>query len=141
MGHDVLTTIELDAPISEVWAVLEDVHSWEEWSRIFRFSRATVEPGGAGLLWARVGPAAIPLRVKFQVIDNESELRWTGGIGGVLHGSHFLKLEVIDENRTRLIHGETFDGVIISASWKLLAGQLPAAYKAFNKELRRKLAG
>lgn len=140
MAYDVSTEIELDAPIADVWAVLEDVHSWGDWSRIFRFTRATLKPGGAGILWAKVGPIAAPLRVKFQVIDNESELRWQGGVGGVLKGSHFLKLEVIDEKRTRLIHGENFDGVVISASWKLLAGQLPGAYKAFNKELARKLA-
>lgn len=140
MAHDVTTEVTLDAPIAEVWALLADVHNWSNWNRIFRFSRASLKPGGAGMLWARIGPAEIPLRVKFQVVDEQRELRWEGGVGPVLHGSHYLKLEAIDDTHTRLTHGETFKGVVISASWKLLVGQLPAAYKAFNKQLAKKLA-
>lgn len=139
MPHDVHTQIELEAPIGKVWSLLADINSWDTWTPIFNFKMASLKPGGRALLLAKVGPAPAPLPVKFDVVDKERELRWHGGVKGMLYGSHFLKLEKIDENRTRLIHGEEFSGLVISASWGLLGKQLPAAYKAFNRHLSRRL--
>ena len=129
MPRDVLTEAELDAPIDEVWAVLMDIDSWENWTNIFKFTRARLEEGGSAILWARVGPAATPLPIKFDVIEEESELRWHGGLPGVVYGSHFIKLERIDAQRTRLIHGEEFSGLVISASWPLIGKQLPGIWR------------
>lgn len=141
MSHDVRTEIELDAPIDKVWALLADVENYGDWNGIFRFSRANLKPGGRGILWAKVGaPFQVPLPVKFQVVDEESELRWQGGFGPVVHGSHYLQLEALPNNRTRLVHGETFSGIVIDATWKAIAKGLPGAYKAFNKKLAQALA-
>ncbi len=141
MSHDVSTEIELDAPIAKVWAILEDVEKYGDWNGIFKFTRANLKVGGRAILWAKVGaPFQVPLPVKFQVVDEEKELRWAGGFGPVVHGSHFLKLESLPNDRTRLTHGETFSGVVIDASWKAIGKGLPGAYKAFNKKLAQKLA-
>lgn len=139
MTRDVLTEIELDAPIGKVWSLLSDVDSWDTWTSIFNFKMANLKPGGRALLLAKVGPAPAPLPVKFDVVEKERELRWHGGVPGVVYGSHFLKLEKVDASRTRLIHGEEFSGLVINASWGLLGKQLPAAYKAFNRHLQKRL--
>lgn len=141
MAHDVLTEIELDAPVDKVWALLEDVENYSDWNSIFSFSRTNLKEGGRGILWAKVGaPFKVPLPIKFQVVDEEKELRWQGGFGPVVHGSHFLKLESLPNKRTRLTHGETFSGVVIDASWNAIGKGLPGAYRAFNKKLAQKLA-
>lgn len=141
MSHEVQTQIELDAPVSKVWALLEDVDNYGNWNKVFKFSRANLQEGGRAILWAKVGaPVAAPLPVKFQVVQAEKELRWQGGFGPVVHGSHYLKLEALPNDRTRLTHGEEFRGVIIDASWKKIAEVLPGAYHAFNKALVRALA-
>lgn len=141
MSHDVCTEIELDAPVDQVWALLEDVENYANWNSIFSFKRTNLKPGGRGILLAKVGaPFKVPLPVKFQVVEPNKELRWQGGFGPVVHGSHFLKLEELPNNRTKLTHGETFSGVVIDASWKAIAKGLPGAYKAFNKKLAQKLA-
>lgn len=139
MTKEVRTEIELDAPIDIVWGVLEDIDGWPSWTRIFGFKFATLKTGGRAVLLARVGPAATPLPIKFDVVNRERELRWHGGVPGIVHGSHYLKLEDAGNDRTRLIHGEDFSGLIISASWRLIGDQLPGAYKAFNRDLARKL--
>lgn len=141
MAHEVRTEIELDAPVSEVWEVLENVQAFGDWNRIFRFSNVKFKPGGRAVLWAKVGaPFQVPLPVKFEVIEPEQELRWHGGLSGVVHGSHYLKLKALPADRTLLVHGEEFSGLIIDATWKGLSRQLPAAYHAFNKALVRKLS-
>lgn len=140
MSHEVRTEIELDAPISRVWELLADIDHYKNWNRIFSFSMAKPEPGGRGVLWARLGPAKTPLPIRFDVVEPEVELRWHGGFKKVVHGSHYLKLEELPENRTRLVHGEEFSGFVIDAVWTQLSKQLPAAYKAFNRALERELA-
>ncbi|MDX1496337.1 MAG: SRPBCC domain-containing protein [Salinisphaeraceae bacterium] len=140
MPRDILTEAEINAPISRVWNVLADIDTWDTWTSIFNFKKAKLEPGGRGLLLARVGPGAAPLPIRFDVVDNEREIRWHGGVPGVLHGSHFLKLEKIDDKTTRLIHGEEFTGLVINASWKLIGDQLPAAYDKFNRDLISRMA-
>lgn len=139
MAQEVRTEIELDAPVGKVWALLADIDSWDDWNSVFRFRRADARQGGRGLLLAKVGPVAVPLPIQFDVVDKERELRWHGGLPHVVHGSHYLKLEALENNRTRLVHGEDFSGIVISASWRLIGKQLPAAYRAFNRALERRL--
>ena len=141
MSHEVRTEIELDASVDKVWALLEDVENYGDWNKIFRFTRSNLKAGGRGILWAKVGaPFQVPLPVKFQVVEVGKELRWQGGVSPVVHGSHYLKLEALPNDRTRLVHGEEFSGAVINASWKAIGKQLPGAYHAFNKALVRALA-
>ncbi len=141
MPHEIHTEIELDATPEQVWNLLEDVSRWREWSRIFSFVRPNARPGGFALLLASVGgplPAALPVR--FDTFDTHREIRWHGGPKMVAHGSHFLRLEALENNRTRLVHGEEFCGALVDAGWHLFGNKLPGAYHAFNKEVARKLA-
>ncbi len=140
MANEVKTEIEIDAPVSRVWALLQDIEHYKSWNRIFNFTHANLKPGGRGILWARVGPAVTPLPVRFDVVEPECELRWHGGLQKLGYGSHYLRLEALPDDRTLLTHGEEFSGLLFNASWKLLGKQLPGAYKAFNKALVRELA-
>lgn len=141
MAQEVLTEIELDAPIDIVWGVLADIESWPSWTRIFGFKFGKLKTGGRAVLMARVGPGVAALPIRFDVVDRERELRWHGGIPGVVHGSHYLKLEDAGNGRTRLIHGEDFSGLVINATWGAIGKQLPGAYKAFNRDLARRVDG
>jgi len=139
MAKQILTEIDIDAPIAAVWAVLEDIQNWPEWNRAFSFRKADFRPRGRATLMAGLGSASLPLPVRFEVIDKQKELRWHGGKKGLAYGSHYLKLQSLDQTRTRLIHGEEFSGAIVQLSWPLLKKPLPAAYKAFNRALKKRL--
>ncbi len=141
MSQEIRTEVELDATPDEVWNLLSDVSSWREWSKVFSFLRPNARPGGFAVLLASVGgplPAALPVR--FDVFDTRREIRWHGGTRLAAHGSHYLQLEPLPGERTRLVHGEVFSGPLIKAGWPLLGNKLPGAYHAFNKEVARRLS-
>lgn len=140
MSTDVVVESEINAPIEKVWDLLANVEGYRDWSRVFSFVKAKAEPGGWAILKARLaGPVAMFVPVRFDTFDEQREIRWHGGVGPVAYGSHYLKLQAIDENTTLLTHGEDFTGVAIKAGWGLIGKQLPGAYKAFNREVQRKL--
>lgn len=140
MSQEVVAEIELDHPITAVSDLLCDVEHYKDWSRVFSFRFAQARPGGRALLMARLaGPVVAAIPVKFDNLDPEREVRWSGGFKVAAHGSHYLKMEKIDEDRTRLIHGEVFTGPAIELPWNAISGNLTRAYHAFNREVQRQL--
>lgn len=140
MSQEVVTEIELDHPISIVSDLLCDVRNYRKWSRIFSFRFAQPRSGGRALLMARLaGPAVAAIPVKFDRLEPETEVRWSGGFEFAAHGSHYLIMEALDDNRTRLIHGEVFTGPVIDLAWGAVGDNLSKAYSAFNREVARRL--
>ncbi|MCB9636925.1 MAG: hypothetical protein H6721_32865, partial [Sandaracinus sp.] len=71
------------------------------------------------------------------------ELRWEGprvrALSPIARGSHYFRLEALDETRTRLVHGEDFGGPVFALPWKVLGPQLEKSYAALNRALAREV--
>jgi hypothetical protein len=55
-------------------------------------------------------------------------------------GEHYFELEDLGGGKTRVVHGERFDGVIpqIEAVWHQLETRLRPAYEGFNQDLKKR---
>lgn len=135
MAKAVRTEIELNAPPAAVWALLADVEHWQNWNNIFFFSKADLRVNGKAMLKVGLGPTAAPVPVRFQTVAEQQELRWHGGLSAIGYGSHYIKLEAMPNNRTRLIHGEEFKGAAISLAWPAMKRSLPKLYRKFNQQV------
>lgn len=129
--REIETRIEIDAPAARVWELLTDFELMPSWNPFIvaisgelreggRLEVKIAPPGKAAMRFAPIVLAARPAR----------ELRWLGSVlvRGVFDGEHYFLLEPLDENRTRLTHGEIFSGLLVG----LLGAMLPATRRGFE---------
>ena len=136
------TEIIIDAPPAEIWKHLVDVSKYDDWSNNF-WLRGEPIVGGPGRIEFKLFGIPTGANVSFQVVDPPRELRWQGGAKGIAYGSHFLTLEPLDDGRrTRVRHGETFEGLFAGLTVRLLKTERGGpSYNGFNEDLRRRATG
>jgi hypothetical protein len=73
-------------------------------------------------------------------LQPEAELRWLGRLmlPGIFDGEHQFQLEPIGEARTRLIHRETFSGLLVPLLWRKLDTQTRQGFEAMNRALKQR---
>ena len=135
------TETTIDAPPAEVWKHLADVDRHDEWSRHFKLRGRPVVGARGQVEFSLLGRVSrVPVVV--ERADEARELRWRGGPKGIVSGSHFFILEPRDGGqRTKLVHGEDFSGLIAPLVWVLLKAQLGPSYSGFNADLKRRAEG
>lgn len=138
----VRTEVEIDAPPAEVWKVLCDFERYTEWNPLL------VRAGGEARQGARIEIVMSlpdsdgehrfrPLIVK---LEPERELRWLGHLWfkGLFDGEHFFRLDALDGGRTRLVHGEDFNGLFV----RFAGATITRATRGFvymNQALKRRV--
>lgn len=136
------TTLYIEAAPARVWTVLTDFAVYPQWSPTLRRisgepvagTRLTVTataPGGREWTFRPLVLAAEPGRV----------LRWRARLlaPGVLTGVHEFALEP-EGDGTRLVHSDTFTGVLVPLLARPLAGNGPGMHRQ-NAALRERVVG
>ena len=139
--REIETTVEIDAPPAAVWRVLTDFESYGDWNPFIRSiagnvregERLTVRlepPGGKGMTITPTVLAAKPDR----------ELRWKGRlvIPGLFDGEHAFRIEPLDDQRSRFVHGERFTGILVGFV-KGTLGKTEAGFEQMNAALKRRV--
>lgn len=82
-------------------------------------------------------------RPKVLVAEPNTELRWLGRllIPGLFDGEHYFRLSSLGSNRTRLVHGERFSGVLVPFAKSSLESATRAGFEAMNKALKARAEG
>ena len=144
MKKQIETEIEINAPAERVWKVLTDFHahpSWNPFIKELRGKPAVGEklrvsiqpPGGKGMVFK---PTVL-------TADENRELRWLGRLlmPGLFDGEHYFRIEPIDENRVRFIHGEKFSGLLVRLFEKSLDTGTLAGFREMNEALKKRAEG
>jgi hypothetical protein len=138
--HEILTTIDINAPPREVWSALVDFESHPHWNPFVRriegspregdTLKISIQPlGGKGMTFRPRVIRAVPDR----------ELRWLGRLilPGIFDGEHFFGIEPLDDGRrTRFTHGERFKGVLVPFLRKSLDTGTRQGFEAMNRALK-----
>lgn len=129
------TEINIPASPQEVWQVLTDGPAYADWNPFIRSMSGAVVLGGR--LTNRMHPAGgseMTFRPKVLVADPARELRWLGRLGlpRIFDGEHYFRLEAHGAG-TRLIHGETFRGLLL---WVMKVDRFRSDFTAMNLALR-----
>lgn len=107
------TEILIAAPPDKIWNVLTDFRAYPQWNPFI--TRISGRPEvGAKLEVVISPPKQSEMHFKPEVLRAEpaSELRWRGvfWFRWLLTGEHFFRLEPQQEQLTRFVHGEDFNG-------------------------------
>ena len=136
----VRTEIEIDAPPTDVWAVLTDFDAYREWNPLV--TNASGRAGAGERIEIRVEPtggrpATMPATVT--VADPARKLEWVGRlrVPGLFAGRHTLELEPLAGGRTRLVNRERMSGLLVPLT---VPRGVAADYEAMNRALADRAA-
>ena len=129
------TEIEIDAPPSEVYAILADFPSYPEWNPYHvRVEGEFREGADLEVLVHRPDGEEVHVPPHILRIVPDREITWGGGIKGIFWGEHVFLLEEV-AGGTRLIHNEDFTGFAIHFA-DLPPEVLTEGYRLMNEALK-----
>ena len=131
---DILTTIEIAAPPSSVWAVLADPDDYPKWNPMIAGLRGRLTRGAVIENIEGYGADRTIIWPTVLVADRDRELRWRGhlwGIPGLFVGEHYFLLRPTPHG-TLFTQGEHFHGALL---WLFDPRELVPAFEAMNVAL------
>lgn len=137
-----ITAIDIDAPIERVWKILSDTSSWDRWNPLIRNFKGRLQEGEKVKVAFQFEGKSIPMSVELLDVKPKERISWVGPVfkpaRSIFSGTHYFELKEIEEGRTRLIHGERFRGLIPDGEWfwKAAEPRVEPAYQAFNEALK-----
>src|SRR5260370_19260101 len=133
----VATAIDVNAPPAEVGGVLGALSGYPEWNPVFREAVGTVAVGNTLTMKAYL-PGRRPMSIKVKVVsaDPGKEIRWTGGMTGLISGDHSFVLSAIDGGGTHVDHREVFSGLLSGVGGKIF-DSAQAGYRDLNEALKK----
>ena len=133
------TDIEINAPVSQVWALLTDFARMPSWNPFIKSISGNLAQG-ARLSVHIVPPGSSGMHFKPTILTvrPERELRWLGHlfVSGIFDGEHYFLLEPIENDRTRFTQSEKFSGLLVGFFDGTLAAT-SAGFKAMNTALKQ----
>lgn len=138
--NDVRTEVTISAPPAKVWSVLTDAAGYREWNPFLVDMKG--KPAVGETLENTMQPeggSAMTFRPTVLVADEGREFRWLGRlfVPRIFDGEHYFLLEETAEG-TRLIHGETFTGVLL---WAIDTDRFRADFERMNAALKARAEG
>lgn len=130
--------VVINSPISKVWQVLMDFASYPDWNT-FMHIKGSGEVG-SNLENTMMLEGQKPQVFRPLILENkkEKELRWKGKLflQGLFDGEHYFLLESLGQDKTRLIHGEKFSGILSSVVLKMIGEKTVEGFEKMNLELK-----
>ena len=134
------TEIIINASVQDVWSIFIDFQNYPAWNPFIHISGALVE--GANLENTIFLSNKKPQVFKPVVLKLEEfrELRWKGKlfVPGLFDGEHFFQFESITPQKTRMVHGEHFTGLLASVIYKMIGEETRDGFIAMNEALKKK---
>lgn len=135
---EVTTEATTDAPAHRVWQALTEVHRYPEWHPLIHTLRAELRSGGWGLLVLKAGRGrTVSLPIRYQAVVENEELSWKGGIDRLFTGTHYFRLQPLEDGGTRLEHGERFEGRVADVTMPLVKARLQVLYQRVTEAVCR----
>lgn len=131
---------DIDAPVDVVWKALFDINDWE-WNKWTRLEANSIPAEGVkGELKASYA-GNDECDFTFGEVSSKSYiLQWLGSVGPsgcLFSGVHTMRLEIISEHQTRLIHSEKFGGLLPALGLGLPYETLEKNYLLMNERLKK----
>lgn len=137
------TEIEIDAPAERVWSILTDFAAYPDWNPMIPRLKGDLSVGSRLDFRISINPRVkVPISVELICADAPHELRWIGPsfspLRRLLSGSHYFKIEPIDDDHCLFRHGEDFEGLAVPSRWRRAETRLTPMYASLNRALKHR---
>ncbi|WPU65032.1 SRPBCC domain-containing protein [Peredibacter starrii] len=140
--NQIETSVIIDRNITQVWEVFSDIENYLEWSTFIESIEGVLSEGEKITVFIQPpNEDGMEFRPTILKYDEKSELRWKGKLffTGLFDGEHYFKFESISEDRTRLIHGEKFTGILVPLVLPQIKENTLKGFNEFNAALKNKV--
>lgn len=133
------TEIAINAPVAEVWDVLTEFPAYPTWNPLMGWLTGDFVSGG------RIRMFVKPLNRTFVAtlvnVEKHRGFTWIGvhGVTWLLSGEHYYRLEQLDDNSTRLCHGEYFRGLGSGLIGRATLRRMEEAFVQHNLSLKQRV--
>jgi len=136
----IATEIEIDAAPEKVWEIISDVDKWHEWSPTINASEGQAEVGSTVAITmmskeaGKDGPKYSP---KIIQMDKPSYFHWRAHMmaGFIFTNDKIIELEKTEAG-TKVIHKETFKGLMAAAMKGQMKKGVPPMLNMMNEALK-----
>lgn len=110
------TEVQIDRSPQQVWEVLMDFSRYHEWNPFITSIEGNVSEGSR--LDVTLSPpegSEMTFRPTVVLAKQPNEFRWLGHLWfkGLFDGEHFFQCHELESGRTRFVHGENFEGLLV----------------------------
>jgi hypothetical protein len=130
MQH-LITSITINASADKIWSVLADFDQYPNWNPFIRSISGDTFAGGKLKVGIQLpGKKIMNFTPTLLNFDQARLFRWKGKlfVKGLFDGEHYFRFEYIDDNTTKFIHGELFNGILVG----LLGGVIEKSKGGFE---------
>ena len=115
MAREIETTIDIHAPVVDIWQILTDLQRYGEWNPLVVQAAGSLTVGQRLELAVQL-PGSRPTHFSPMLIAlvPEREIRWIGvlGVAALFAGEHSFLLIPLVNGVTKLKHSERFTGIL-----------------------------
>ncbi len=135
---NIRTEIIIDAPIATVWDILMNFDSYPNWNPFIHITGNAVVGQHLENTIFLEGQKPQIFKPKVLEVQQNKLLRWEGNllIKGLFDGMHYFQLEAINQDQTRLVHGENFKGILVGLILKMIGTATEEGFKKMNLALK-----
>ncbi|MGI9607949.1 MAG: SRPBCC family protein [Acidimicrobiales bacterium] len=138
MKHQIETNVDINSSPEIVWNILTDLESYPDWNPFVLSAEGNVAVGER--LTNRLqnpGGKAMTIRPTVTAADPGETFEWLGrlGVPGVFDGRHRFELHPTATG-TRLVHSESFNGVLVRFMRKMVDNSTLQGFEAMNAALK-----
>jgi len=139
---EVKTDILINASAEKVYAVLTDFADYPNWNPFIKSVEG--KPAVGERLTATMhmeGGKPFYVKPKVLVANSGTEFRWLGHLyfKDLFDGEHYFILESLETNKTRLTHGEQFNGILSGPIMKNIKAGTEKAFQDMNRALKKRI--
>lgn len=133
------TKIEIDAPAQDVWRVLTNFTTYNEWNPLVRSVTGDIQEGGT--IKTEIIPLENIFSAKLLSFKPNQEIIWEGKMGAkfLLAGKHYYHIIQLNEATCLLKHGEYFSGLLSYLIPSNLLRKMEDAFARHNRALKSKV--
>lgn len=140
MVREIATEIEIEGSARDVGDALADFAAYPRWNPFLLKVNGAPNAGERIRFWFEL-PRGLraPACATVLKAERERELRWAGGLPGLLRAEHYFVIEHIGPAKLRFRHGEIFSGLLVPIVWLVLRHSGREVYEAMNSALKRRV--
>ena len=134
------TYIEINAAQNQVWEVLTNFNLYPAWNPFIQKIVGDLAPEANLKTTIILNGKENHFTPVITALEEGEHFEWLGkGPLGMFNGRHYFKLEPVDANTTRLIHGEIFTGWAHRLILMMVGKNTELGFKAMNNALKRRV--
>ncbi len=131
------TEILIQASQAVVWDILTDFRAYGEWNPFIIKIEGKLEVGERLKTHMQTEARVQVFSPVVTELEGGQSFEWRGSLPlGLFKGKHSFRLEDLGQDRCRLIHGESFSGLLSKSIMKRIGEETLRNFEAMNEALK-----